>query len=254
MDFQYFLPNATAAPETLIEALGLRAMLGPVPYAQRPITSGGPGGTGGVVIAADPPGRGASPSYQPEGWRWIPARSDRQTGTEPPYWLGVSTTAPPTPAELVRPWIVPGEGIELGDGNVWTVPQARLASRNGILMTGLPLAHGLSDDGEEITTIAAEYARLWDLAGEVWATCICVVLAQVREQGVEGLPDEPPPAEPMTPEREREIATAALAANYRVGRAEVLALGLLETRTTGAILRALVDFGGWQKLWAEGNG
>jgi len=212
MSLMIYIPDAPAAPETVLVKLGLGGVM--PPGTGHGSSVAGPGGTTGSLVG---PPRGLR--YDAEAQTWYP-------GPEKSYWIGWPTDSPPSPKELLRPKFVSGQVLRLGDGNDWICPTARLYDGT----PKLPVRFGLDVDGNDAGEIVAEYADLWALAQQVWVGA----LAEMQD------PDSDEPV--LSPDRVIEIAHAALAANYRVNGTVVKALGLLTTENIHEITRTLVDF------------
>jgi len=245
MQFLYFIPNIVHASGAVLAALGLDARLGTVaqgPVDKGPAPSGGAGGCLAASGQGDPPAMHAAD----ERLRWVPVFA-RPSGAgsavaspsspavaspsspavaspsspdasaanaAPAYYLGWRPDEPPTADELARPRPIPGRTVTLGDGGEWLTPVAR--SVDGRF--GVDVTYGLDADGREAMTPVARHRRLWELASEA-ATAY---LDPDRGLGH---------AEAL------ELAIEALAANYRLGRPEILALGLLASDTVLEIVR-----------------
>lgn len=236
-EFLYFIPAQTAAGPALLAELGIAAVLGGTDVEQG-LCQSGPAGGSGVLFrrsaAAGPP-----VSYAPDRQSWFPA------GPQKVYWLGFEHADPPCPADLARGLSrrIPGSDVELADGNLWHCPIARLAAGG----TNLPIRLGLDPQtGADSFRVADSAVKLWEMAGEVWARDVAA--AQAQAAGDDGIDD------PLSADRVIEIAVAALAANYRVGRWEVQALELLGQAELREVLDVLVDIPGLKELAGDGGG
>lgn len=138
----------------------------------------------------------------------------------PVYWLGYGTKEVPGPDDLVRDEVVMGHAVTLADGNDWIVPVAR-SFREGL--TCLPEDLRMGADGKLQRSVKAAYRELFDRASAVAEPAYSQGFYEIDE------------------EESYRLVVDALAVNYRVGLAEVNALGLLDTRTRHAALGALID-------------
>jgi hypothetical protein len=133
-----------------------------------------------------------------------------------------------------------GHLVTLGDGQRWRVPIARAIDAEAELLTYgnvLPRAVDVDDDGEWTPAgTVARYAPLWEIATSYWHAR---VHAEELDEGIK-----------FDFAGERDAALAALAANYRIGKAEVGLLGLFNDQAILQILDALIDmptFEAWCK-------
>ena len=221
MSLMVYIPDAPAAPEALLDKLGLGGVM-PRGCLQGGQVAG-PHGTTGTLIGTDRPLR-----YDADDQMWYPA-------PERAYWVGWPTDAPPGPGDLIRPKFVTGQVLRLGDGNDWICPTARLYDG----MAALPVRFGLDADGNDAAEVVREYADLWSMAQEIWTGAIAELQAPDSDESG------------MDPERVIEIAHAALAANYRLNPTIIKALGLLTTENIHEIVRILVDFGSFRAFLSD---
>jgi len=229
--FLYFIPTAPAADGAKLAELGLDKLLGPH-TAQGHIDIGPDGGAGGTLVWAAGPS--APPArYDAESQRWYPHTPPGAAACD--YWLGFVTDARPGAEDLARDRQIPGRQIVLGDGSAWEAPTARLADLDMAPTTALPCRYSLDDAGRTLTAVVADHETLWAMASETWLTLVGAVAAD------SGLADGEMEST-MTNERARQIAAAALGANYRLGPLEADALELLTTDNVQEILQTLVDF------------
>lgn len=188
----------------------------------RRVMERGPDGDAGLVVASSEERIGYFKDKQ--AWRKVP-------GTR--AWVGMYCDAPPLPADLGREQMLPGHSVRLGDEQYWTVPVARaLAESDDQLQAFCALPSGVSlDDNGQWTTgeVVPRYRELWKIATDWFDT-----------QYGEGQVDE---ENRLTFEfaEVNDAALTALAANYRIGKAEVALLGLFTQQTTFAILQAVID-------------
>ncbi len=252
MQFIYYIPKAPAAPAELLERLGLAAVLG-CPVEAGAMDSGPDGGGGCVLWASDGP-RAELPA-ETDRMRWIPILGDKPDDApedaEPEvlYYLGYDRQSPPRPEELLRGTALHGEKIVLGGGDAWLIPRARRYDADeGFFVAAVPFRETLGDDGGVTTDVVDSHRALWDAAAEGWNQC-----QRAHHEGASERDDyEPPegyePPEPMSDERAGEIFELALASNYRLGRWEIAALGLLRSDVVMPVLRAIADIGGFEEM------
>jgi hypothetical protein len=185
--------------------------------------SPGPDNMIGLVLGQQSEGLGYYPQRQT--WRKIPS-------SPAGAWVGFETATPPGPDDLQRAKTIDGKLVELGDGNQWLIPIARRpVESNGHLagMIALPERLALDDVGEWVSGgVDPKYREVWEAAILFWDS---LMSADVDENGIS-----------LTFSQAADAAVAALAANYRVNRLEVSALGLLSDSIINAILETLVDF------------
>lgn len=223
----YFLPGVESVTRERIERAGLGYLFdgsrGPGPDV-RETQSGPDGGPGRFFTVAGCRGRGelarelldedlAREAGAPSRLSWSPIPGG-------PAWLGLHLSAVPSPEDLARTKRVDGYEVELGDGHLWTVPLVR--KRGG--ETSLPRA--LRWDGRDWRRgdVRPLYRALYAAGLRIWE--------QVTA-GADG--------EPVTLTEETTTCVGALALNYRVGPAEVSALGLLDTDSAQRVVGALID-------------
>lgn len=191
--------------EAVARALGFGHLLG--------------GGLAQVVMLQGPDG-GQGVAWAPSSGDFLLRELEQATWRKHPEvegaWIG-RTPARDEPQQLARAQQLPGHPVELG-GATWTVPVARHPGGAPLLPRRLERRGGEWVAGE----VAAQHRALWEAAVGLWE--------QLREN--EALPYA----------ELAEAACLALAANYRLGPAEVEALELLTTETAMAVFQALVDW------------
>lgn len=221
--FLYLLPGKGPA-KALVENYGLADRIGPEPTPR-----GLPEGIGikdgklchareesDEEIEAVIVGLGKKLGFFPEQQTWERV----ELPDVEPYWIGWFTGDVPEPDGLVRDPIVNGHMVEMGDGKEWLIPIAR-SFREGV--TCLPENLRMGASGELERHVKASYRALFERASEI--------AGQAYNQGYFEIDEE----EGFV------LAVDALAVNYRVSIAEVNALGLMDTQTRHAVLRALID-------------
>lgn len=176
----------------------------------------GPGGPMGTL--ATPAAGLWDLQYEPDRQRWIrPARAG--DGKEGAYHVGVDPAGEWDPGMVARRDLVPGHVVKLGDGNLWTIPVARMAM-GGV---GLPRRRGYDADGRKTWVVDEALQDLVDFARTAWAARNGEAVA-VSEDQLDAM------------------AAAALGVNYRMGEAEAVALGLFTDSGLRAIVDALLDW------------
>jgi hypothetical protein len=179
----------------------------------------GPGGKAGLLLYPfDWPHRRAR--YIPEEQAWL------QVSTDPPRWVGYYRDDKPTPESLRRADVdcVPGEFYRLDDGNDWEIPEIMMPTGESM---GLPSSLSLVDGRlhrtpvEKFLPLAKQARRAFLL---FWAT----------------LTGQEQPENPISDVELLGLAMDALAVNYRIGRDEVGALGLITDRNFLGVLSKLV--------------
>jgi hypothetical protein len=111
----YFIDDEPSISEGLLEKHGLRSLL-PQPM-HRQFLGGGPGGKKGLVLCDD--SRGQTPTFNPEGQRWV-----KRFGF-PGTYVGIDNSSPPSPQMLAKETALPGVDVTLLDGQRWTIPLLR---------------------------------------------------------------------------------------------------------------------------------
>jgi len=136
-------------------------------------------------------------------------------------WLGYHPGGNrPGPADLARPETIGGHMVKLADGNEWLVPVARAVNGTS------PLPRKLAWDGSKWSAgeVQDRYRDLFGEACRIWDLLIHCEEATV------------------TISDEANLAAMALAVNYRLGPAEISALGLFDTKCHLDVILALVDW------------
>jgi hypothetical protein len=226
----YFIPQAARSIKLAdVRALGLAYA-----FDDRVTPAGvsqGPDGHAGVVVA-DPdrvPPHKIGYFASEQTWRTAPGVA---TAKGDPVWVGIFTADPPTPADLVRKETLDGHAVTLADGQRYLVPVARSiddAQDQLVYHCRLPRAITLDDDGAwQPAGILARHERLWEIAAAWWDARLG---ASDTSQGIT-----------FDFAGANDCALAALATNYRLGKAEIGLCGLLTETSVVAILDALVDW------------
>lgn len=269
--FLYYLPNRDQpggqSEADRIRAAGLgerfglfaadRPTLEPPTNFARQAVARGPDGQAGLLVS---PTQGGGCIYAPDAQSWIDCGG---------WWLGWNIGDRPTPRDLERADPIRGQALPLGDGQLWTIPVARLLPQ---IRRWDPAhqAFGAARDPryDWLWTLTETLrARWWDpldAADMPWRAAGALYHARVAAL------QQAPETEQKAAEKEladalatierlyeaRRAAAAAidpvdtvavLAVNYRVGPEEVSALDLLRIdpatglSTDGMILDVLVD-------------
>lgn len=244
--FVYMVPESAAA-SVLVKKYGLVDRLGDDP-AQRgcrvAVKDDAPVALGAAADEVDCTCMG----MDDERLGFFPARQQWKAiayeNTPCRYWIGFEVDDVPTPTDLLRPSIVDGHMVTLCDGNNWLVPVARSFQPD---TTRLPQQLHLTAEGKVTKAVVPAYADLFARAEPIAAE-------------VYGTDREPDGFGSVTMDEEDLFALVAdaLAVNYRVGKAEVDALGLMSTQTEAMVLRALIDMPSFERaletLKKEGGG
>ena len=215
--FLYFLAGVQSCSESTLQELGIldRFLAGgrTVAWMINPCASGPFGQSGGLV----------APGVRP------PEYSEKQTwvrGGER-WYVGLEDAAlPPGPEDLVREIGLDGYEKCLGDGNHWRIPRLlRWDSQKLEHEPAVPrqIQRNVREDGslKYALDVPSEFKALVEIAKRSWED-------HVHERTV-------------SIERLFEDAAAVLAANYRLGPAEVGLLGLIDPAKAQEILGACFD-------------
>ena len=194
-----------------------RAANGHIPITSAQ-TANGPGGKPGVIFGTET--SAAAQGHQPDSQTWHrhPGRDD--------LWLGWPTDAVPGPSDLRRPSLVGGYRVRLADGAEWIVPVARRVDGSTLLpqrMVWDGAAWGPGDVLDRYADLYAAACRMWD-----------------------ALKTSDGPT--VTLSEESDLAAMALAVNFRVGPAEISALGLFDTQTHKTFVLSLLDWPALEEL------
>lgn len=225
MGLLYYIPNRTLADCRDPAALGLgHAADGPATACE--VGRNGPDGGRGVVLAWRQPGElvGVFPG---QTWREVPWLG---------LWIGWAGT-PPGPEQLARPKQLRGHWVDLADGRPWLTPVARgWVEEDEQLRWYIALPRRSTCDPAgawQPGPVVERYAGLWAL-GERWLPFRLAVAT--------GSLDAAPDILPVGYGELHDAAAAALGENYRIGKAECAALGLLTEEAAWAVLDAVCDW------------
>ncbi len=207
--FIYFVATPkTTFPEDNRKAVGLGYAFDEGAEVSQCETYRGPDGEHGLLLVQ---GAGFI-SYDKRSQVWTKSANGK-------YWIGMTSAEPPTPADLARPEMIGGHAVKLADGHDWVVPLARILPSG----TALPESLVMDKDGQWTTRPKARFAQICADAADIWA-----IAYEDSEDTISCA-------------REVEIATRALALNYRVGAAELSMLEAYDTARIGHVLTALID-------------
>jgi len=202
-------------------------------------------GRNGVVLADPTRVEGHRIRYLPDRqtWRKIP-------GLQGEAWVGCYTGGV-QPPDVARADQLQGHWVTLGDDQQWLAPVARaLTEQDDDLRwhNPLPTATTIDDDGNWVDAgVLPRYRHLWPIATAFWDAWA----------NAESDDDEQEVQVAFDFTGSRDAALAALAANYRIGKAEVASLGLFNQQAVASILQALIDWPaveGWLRKKREQGG
>ena len=241
MQFVYFIPGRGSAGAAALEAFGIAEVLG-CAAESGPVASG-PGGAAGTILWAS---QGPKPDVEDvAALRWVPQFREDADGEDAKrravYYVGVDPEKPPRPDELLKGDAVEGERIELADGNMWIVPRARMYDEAGFSMA-LPGRLCVDDDGRDEWRVVERYRRCWDAALAGWNQYVGMAARATADKG-----GEPAPAD-MTVGEAIGLAADVLGCNYRVGLAELKAIGALSSTNAVEVLRAAADIAAFEEM------
>jgi hypothetical protein len=199
-------------------------------------SAAGPDSHGLLIIADANGGAKASPEYTPGKQTW------KKAGRR--LWVGFETARRPRPEELLRRNPIEGRPVAMGDGNDWLVPIARrcVGGPDGAAwLMALPRAHRFEKGSWSPGEVLGRYRALWQRV-EQYAGAL-----------VELGKGDPAAGELVSFEDENETIVEALAVNYRLGRHEVSALGLVTSEVVGPVIRVLCDLDALEELGKKGE-
>lgn len=195
----------------------------------------GPEGAAGIIFAC---GDG-DVRYKLEKQTWEPYPGKLDDAGKPALWYGYWTDDPPGPDYFARKGQFDGHLVKLGDGQQWLVPVARRIDGT----TVLPRSMSWRGDDERWGPgeVIPVYRELFSQACRLFDTLLAAASkAEEGDMSVE-----------MTFNEEADICAIALAANYRLGPAEISLLNLFDTQTEPEVAFALVDWPALKKKLAE---
>jgi hypothetical protein len=113
----YFLDgHVNPVTATTLAAVGLTYAHATVPTHGR-IDGRTPSGGAGTILGDITGAPNGDLAFHPEVQTWL------RRGEDDCVWVGVWNASAPTPADLARPRLLPGDAVTLGDGNAWRVPR-----------------------------------------------------------------------------------------------------------------------------------
>lgn len=162
---------------------------------------------------------GAGGRGEPSILRAGEARWDKIPGLE--AWIGRLEGESPGPEDLARAKLIDGYPVELADGKTWLVPVVRA------LGGGSRLPRAMVWDGRDFVEggVRPAYEKLFAAGQRIW-----------------DLISTSPDGHAVTLSEATATSVAALAANYRIGPAEVDLLELLDSANTVDVVKALIDY------------
>jgi hypothetical protein len=216
-----FAPDRGKLSRSLLAARGLAEawsdveQLDDVAYCE--ITGRGPDGGPGLVVSALPVAGREPPrrvGYYPDetAIRWTLAREG--------LWLAVDDHFPVAPSDVARRKQFPGHPVELADGQEWIVPVVRRGLKKGV--PALPERMGWDAHGQFGMVLDPRYGVLWERTEK---------LMEYFGTGEHS----------MSYADAAELDLDFLGLNYRIGKVEATALGLLDTTNWEKILWAALD-------------
>jgi len=229
----YFLPNVAGQVSLEVAASAGLSYAFESPSVTSNQTGAGPDGGPGMVFAADGLFHPFDAGHQT--WRKHPARD---------YWAGVDRRHVPTPDQLARGEMLPGQLVKLADGRQWIVPIARgAATEDGspVWYEALPQRLVRDDAGKWVPgDVIARYEPLWSIANQWSAIWERMLLEAVEDDGGETTIE-------VDDFEAVEAAVAVLGFNYRIGPMEADLLGLLDfcaghSPAAQSILLATIDW------------
>lgn len=207
--FLLYLPGATGQGPSVLEDVGLADFHAGAEWLDLGI---GPDEGRGMLVAWRKPGTPHRLHFNITEQTWIPANRD---GDLPAgrYWIGFWNDAPPTPADLARPYQRKGRTHELADGQTW------LFAEPGALPADLIQA----DDGTWKYELQRKY-HAWYLESLSWLDRIDPATEVFRSSLEEMLP----------------FLARALAINYRITPEVISHLRLFNTENVGEPFYTLI--------------
>lgn len=231
--FVYYIPNVTRRPsydDLRAAGLGYAFELGrglvATPVARGPGADASPG----IVVADTHRVATEFLGYWPERQTWTPIPDSAA-------WCGFANEARPAPEDLSRPERIPGHLVELRDGHRWEIPVVRgIAEVDGAIVPYCPLPRRLGVDASGKFApgeLLPEHERL--------VRGVLGYYDAVREAAADGT---------YRFAFEDDVVVDLLQANYVLGRAEIVALGLWlwNGDHPARILNAAIDLPGFEKI------
>lgn len=225
----YFVPKRKSVSAGQLRELGLAyAIDSPVTRE----TMRGPGNQAGILVADSSLVDPARLRYakDEQEWRKLPG-----AGEDGPSVGRYGTERHPTPDQLARPRQLPGPEIELLDGQRWTVPLIRTWQLHDtdpriLYHDAVPRVLDIDDSGKFVTgAFVPQFAAL-AARGIAAAESIYNQLTGRDSTGAA-----------LEPQEVLGLAVDLLGTNYRVGRAEIALMRILDEELANAIVRLSLD-------------
>jgi catechol 2,3-dioxygenase-like lactoylglutathione lyase family enzyme len=216
MQLMYAIDGVSAISQAALNAAGL-GYLKPCGQYLQIASQIGPGNNRCTLFWADQD-NAADLRYDPQRQIW-------NTSLNGKFHVGFYVDNPPTEMELRRNALIDGHGVELLEGQAFTIPVARCFPAG----TKLPQTIRLTSTGTLETSALAKYQEFCTQAERLWA----VFAGQV---GLQDAPDYH-----FTEGDQWTLAISALRFNYLLSDDEVNLLGLITTETFTAVALAVVD-------------
>lgn len=220
-NLMYFFPGKHGVTDALLRECALSQIVEDTVAETREVI-GGPGGQAGVcVVFRRADSESVRVAYDGAAQHWEECAGGA-------YWIGYWRDVVPGPQDLARDVQVAGHLVELADGREWIIPLVRQFDGG----TAVPQVIKFRADGSVEHDINPKYSEFYSRGMQVWES-----VAQDNKWG---------PSEEWI----LDTAIEALTVNYHVGKWEVSALGLLDTRNTTLVVQAIVD-GPTYKRWTD---
>lgn len=183
-------------------------------------TNKGPDGGIGVVISLSlsPGAKDGMIGHYPDAQKWTKCNSGK-------FWIGTQNDSPPTPKDLQRKELLESHPVKLLDNNDWMVPIARKFDSG----MALPESLSLTSEGKVVFEILPKYISFSKRGEDVFNDFYSSFMAGGDERRI------------TTWEEELDIATEALALNYKVSKWELAAFKLISTQNISSIFMAIID-------------
>jgi len=194
--------------------------------ASNPLLAAGPSGEVGTVLADKRRLAGQALGYYPsqQTWRQIPQSE---------LWVGYYENAQPTPEDLARRKLIPGDLVELADGQQWQIPRVR----RRIIHSALPARMDLDESGSWVYGgLAAAERELFELVTPWVDLILSAAQQQTDQQSSETASVE------LSLADELDKVVRLVAANYVVSRIELAMLAALSEAVLDGIILAAIDY------------
>ncbi len=215
----YYLPQLGALNADVLAQYGLTRVAFAAHKTVNAVLQNGPDGKAGTLVMFSNPCAQKDPEFRFA----YSAGSQTWNQNADGSWCGFYTDGKPGPDDLARANMVPGDFVELRDGNKWVVPAVRLG--NGGL--GVPRGLSVSSGGELIQEDLPEYSDVCAAADTVFDFCLKEMVGAERS---------------MMFLDAIKYASCALSLNYRIDANGANALKLFTTENVIECCRAMVDY------------